>query len=202
MDYDGVDSIICDAEESDWLDISYSERNYVAPKKSSKPRVNIRLNKPLRITAIVLLCVALLSALLFIDGQFAKDVFQTAKAAWSATVFDKAQQQPTTVSVALPSNIELVDLTDGVATFEGGRAALSFTAGTVAEVGDGSVRVAIDDATAIVYGGLTDIYVAAGDTVSVNSLLAKYDGTFTASIAVNGNVVDVIGSDTQLTWNV
>ena len=29
MDYYGVNSVVCDAEESDWLDVSYSERKYV-----------------------------------------------------------------------------------------------------------------------------------------------------------------------------
>ena len=29
MDYEGVNSVVCDAEESDWLDVSYTERKYL-----------------------------------------------------------------------------------------------------------------------------------------------------------------------------
>ena len=89
MDFDGVNSIVCDAEETDWLDVSYSERNYVDDqlKQKNKPHIKFKLSKPLKIAAIALLCAALLAALLFVDGQFAKDVFETAKAAFSSTVF-------------------------------------------------------------------------------------------------------------------
>ncbi len=204
MDFDGVDSIVCDAEESDWLDVSYSERNYVEEKpRKPKPRLEIKFSKPLKIAAVAILCIALLAALLFIDGQFAKDVFETAKAAFSSTVFAPREEPVATETLKIPSNLDLVDVADGVATFAGGRAALSFTAGTVQAVGDNTVTVALDEKTGIVYGNLTDIYVAVGDIVSENSLLAKYDGTFTASVTVDGaTVTDVVGSETQLTWNV
>ena len=207
MDYDGVNSIVCDAEENDWLDVSYSERKYVAeaqqPAKKKRNRIkNIKLKKPLTIVAVVVLCAALLAALLFIDGEFASDVFQTAKAAFSASVFTRPTED-VTATIAIPSNTNLVDILDGVATFNGGRATLSFTGGTVIDVTDTSVTVAIDDTTCITYDGLTDIYVNVGDTVSVNTLLAKYNGTFTATVSVAGEIVtDVVGSETQLTWNV
>ena len=211
MEFDGVNSIVCDAEEADWLDVSYSERKYVeepAPqKKKSKinfhfPKGKIKLGKPLKIVAIAVLCVALLAAMMFIDGNFGKDVFQTAKAAYSSvlSIFDN-QPQDVSASITIPSNHNLVDVNDGVATFNGGRATLSFTAGTVIDATDTSVTVAMDDATAITYENLTNVMVAVGDTVAVGSLLGKYDGTFTASISQSGKTVtDVIGSETQLTW--
>lgn len=206
MDYDGVNSIVCDAEESDWLDVSYSERKYVAeqpqPEKTKRKvnfKFNFKLSKPMKIVAVVVLCAALLAALLFIDGNFASDVFQTARAAFTS-VFNTPSED-VTATIAIPANTNLVDIVDGVATFDGGRATLSFTNGTVTDVTETSVTVAIDDTTSIVYEGLTDIYVKAGDTVSVNSLLAKYDGTFTATVSVSGETVtDVVGSETQLTW--
>lgn len=205
MDFDGVNSVVCDAEENDWLDVSYSERNYVEePKRQkSRPHFKFKWNKSLKIAAIAVLCAAVLAALLFADGQFAKDVFKTAKAAFSSTLFDSVQPQPVTATVAIPANADLVDVVDGVATFNGGRAALSFTDGVVAEVGENSVTVSLDEETCIVYGNLSEIYVAAGDAVKANSLLAKYDGTFTACVTVNGvAVANVIASDENLTWNV
>lgn len=213
MEFDGVNSIVCDAEEADWLDVSYSERKYVeeqAPQKKSKikfhfPKVkNIKISKPLRIVAIAVLCVAILAAMLFIDGNFGKDVFQTAKAAYSSvlSIFDN-QPQDVSASITIPSNHNLVDVNGGVATFDGGRATLSFTAGTVIDVTDTSVTIAMDDTTAITYDGLTSVMVAVGDTVEVGNLLGKYDGTFTATISQSGQVItDVIGSETQLTWMV
>ena len=210
MDYEGVNSIVCDAEESDWLDVTYSERKYVAEeqqpaKKKRFPnfKFNFKLSKPMQIVAVVVLSVALLAALLFIDGNFASDVFQTAKEAFSASVFDAAQVEDVVATIAIPSNVNLVDIVDGVATFDGGRTALSFTNGTVTQVTETSVTVAMDDTTCIVYDGLTDIFVSVGDQVAVNTLLAKYDGTFTATVTMGGDAVtDVIGSETQLTWNV
>ena len=210
MDFDGVNSIVCDAEESDWLDVSYSERKYIDEPKRKKinikfPKFNfkfkLKLSRPMKIVAIAVLCVAVLAAMLFIDGEFATDVFQTAKAAIATSVFQKGEQDVNAQAVAIPANANLVDVVDGVATFDGGRATLSFTAGTVTDVTDTSVTVAIDDSTCITYDNLTYVYVAVGDTVSVNTLIGKYEGTFTATLSVAGETVkDVIGSETQLEW--
>ncbi len=207
MDFDGVNNIVCDAEESDWLDVSYSERHYVdeQPRQQKQRKhlnVKFKLTKPLKIVAIAVLCVALLAALLFVDGQFAEDVFETAKAAFSSTVFSAPEQPVATAAITIPSNLDLVDVANGVATFNGGRAALSLTSGTVTAVDDGTVTIAMNDETNLVYTNLTDIYVAVGDIVSVNSLLAKYDGSFNVAVTVGGATVDVVGSETQLTWNV
>lgn len=212
MDFDGVNSVVCDAEESDWLDVSYSERRYVNEPEQQKrkfkfPKFNfnfkLKLSRPVKIVAIAVLCVAVLAAMLFIDGEFAADVFQNAKAAIATSVFDKHDQDVIAQTIAIPANVNLVDVNDGVATFSGGRATLSFTAGKVTATTDTSVTVAIDDTTCITYDNLTDVYVAVGDTVTVNTLLGKYDGTFTATLTTGGQTIkDVIGSEKQLTWNV
>ena len=210
MDYDGVNSIVCDAEENDWLDVSYSERRYVQAEQPANKKkrfnfkfkkINFKLSKPLQITLIAVLVVALLAAMLFIDGEFASDVFQTAKAAVSGSVFNN-EVQDVLATVSIPSNVNLVDVADGVATFNGGRATVSFTDGTVTNVTETSVTVAIDDTTTITYDNLTEVFVAVGDTVKANSPLGRYDGTFTASVQVDGQIKDVVGSEKQLTWNV
>ena len=213
MDYDGVNSIVCDAEENDWLDVSYSERKYVQEEQPATkkrkwfnfnfkfPKINLKLSKPLKITLVAVLVVALLAAMLFIDGKFATDVFQTAKAAFAGSVFDNSAQD-VYETVTIPSNVDLVDVANGVATFSGGKVALSFTDGVVTNVTETSVTVAINDTTTITYDNLTEVMVAVGDKVSANTLLARYDGTFTASVSVDGQVKDVVGSETQLAWNV
>ena len=161
MEYDGVNSIVCDAEENDWLDVSYSERKYVQeeqPKSKKRklfnfnfkfPKINLKLRKPLQIALVAVLVVALLAAMLFIDGDFASDVFQTAKAAFAGSVFDAGDSQNVSVSVSIPANARLVDVAEGVATFDGGRVTVSFTDGTVVGVTETSVTVAIDDNTSI-----------------------------------------------------
>lgn len=207
MEYDGVNSIVCDAEESDWLDISYSERKYVNEPQPKKAKNNhkhaIKWSKPLKIAVIALLCVAVLATMLFLDGDFGKDVFQTAKEAFSASIFGAGKDQNVVATIAIPSNINLVDVNGGVATFDGGRATLSFTDGTVTDVTETSVTVQIDDTTSITYNGLTTVYVTVGDAIKANCLLGKYDGTFTATISVDGQTIqDVVGSETQLTWQV
>ena len=212
MEYDGVNSIVCDAEESDWLDISYSQRKYVetaaAPAKKRfnfAPKFkfnfkNIKLSRPLKIVAIAVLCVAVLAALLFVDGNFGKEVFDTVKAAYSSTLFGSSNER-VSASITIPVNCTLLDVNDGVSTFTGGKVVLSFTDGTVQEVTDTTVTVAIDDNLTITYDGLTDVYVAVGDTLTANTLLGKYNGTFTATITQSGETVkDVVGSETQLTW--
>lgn len=203
MDYDGVNSVVCDAEENDWLDVSYAERNYVTPAPK-RNKINFKkIGKPIRIVAIALLCAAILAALLLVDNNFAKDVFETAKTAFSSTVFDDKPQQTVSAHVVIPSNVDLIDLTDGVATFGGGKATVSFTAGRVTGATDSSVTVAIDETTSILYDGLTNVFVAEGDDVAINTLLGKYSGNFTAQICIAGEtVVDVVGSESQLTWNV
>lgn len=204
MDFDGVNSVVCDAEESDWLDVSYSERKYVNVTEHPKrkiAKINFKLTKPVKIVAIAVLCVAVLAAMLFIDGDFAGDVFQTAKAAISTSIFSRPVEDVAEQTIAIPANVNLVDVNDGVATFDGGRATLSFTAGTVTDVTEKSVVVAIDDTTSITYDNLTEVYVAVGDTVEINSLIGKYDGTFSATITADGQTVkDVVGSEKQLTW--
>lgn len=209
MQYEGMETVICDAEENDWLSVSYHERKYGENKKrirSRKPiQFKFKFNKKLTaVVAVAVLCVALLAAMLFIDGGFTKDVFGAVKTAYSSVIFGSNEPQPVVAKIALPSNVNLVDVSeDGVATFDGGRAVMSFTAGKVVEATENSVTVAMDDNTNIVYQGLSDVYVEVDAIVSANSLLGKYDGNFTATISVAGETVkQVVGSQSQLTWNV
>lgn len=202
MDYQDV-TTACQAQESDWLDVSYSERNYVLPQPTTanlpkKRRVG------LKILAVALLAVAVFATMLLVDGNFQKDVFQTAKRAYSSVLaFFDGKQSNDVVQIAIPSNANLIDVVDGVATFGGGRATLSFTQGNVTEVTQDSVTVAIDDKNAVTYSNLTDVFVAVGDEVSKDSLLGKYNQTFTATFSSDGQAVkDVIASEQQLTWEV
>ena len=201
MDYDGINSVVCDAEESDWLDVSYTERKYLGNKQKKQTRARNKLGTGWKVAIVAVLCLAVLATMLFLDGDFKNEVFNAVKTA-SASIFHRAEKD-TENKINIPCNVTLVDITDGMMTFSGGRAALSLTAGTVTAVSEDSVTVAIDETTSIVYSDLTTIYVSVGNKIAADSLLGKYDGQFTACILQEGQIVkQVVGSETQLTWNV
>ena len=56
--------------------------------------------------------------------------------------------------------------------------------------------------TSVVYNNLTEVFVAVGDTVAVNTLLARHDGSFTVTVNVGDGTAEVVISETELTWNV
>lgn len=192
-----VNNIVCDAEETDWLDLTYAERKYVQTDK--KPR---KMGKKLIVAlAIVALLVVGFGTAMLIDNDFSTQVFTAVQKAYTSVlaIFDGAT--PTNNTITLPVNITLVESVDGVSTFGGGKATLSFTSGTVTEVTENSVTVALDDDTTITYSNLVAVFVAVGDTVEQNTLIGKYDGTFSTVIAESGEVVkQVVASPTQLSW--
>lgn len=204
MDYEGYNSAVCDAEESDWLDISYTERKYIDKEKKSRfhlPKIKLKIKKVWMYAAIALVCVAVLAALLFVDGNFTDDVFNAVKTA-STSVFTRPENI-TENKINIPCNVTLMEVNDGVMTFGGGRAALSLTGGKVTAVGEDSVTVQLSDDTQIVYSQLDNIYVAVGDEIAESTLIGKYSDSYTASIFEKGEIVkEVVGSETQLKWSV
>lgn len=207
MQYEGMETVICDAEENDWLSVSYHEQRYASDRptaKRARKMPQIKVNKKIAVVlAVVVLCMAMLATLLFVDGGFTADVFGAVKTAYSSVVFGGTNPEPVTANIALPCNVTLKDVSeDGVATFGGGRAVMSFCEGKVIDATENSVTVAINENTNIVYQGLTEVYAAIDDVVTANALLGKYDGEFTATISVSGQTQQVVGSPSQLTWNV
>lgn len=204
MEYDGVNSVVCDAEENDWLEISYTDKNYIRPQASTTTSTTAEKPKKrkvaLRIAVVAVLCVAVLAGMLFVDGDFKQDVFDAVKTA-SASIFNKTEEVHEN-KINIPCNLTLVEVQDGVMVFNGGRAALALTDGKVTDVQENSVTVTFGE-TSVLYSGLTSVFVAVNDEVKANSLIGKYDGQFTATLLQNGEVVkQVVGSETQLTWKV
>ena len=69
MDYEGMQTVVCDAEENDWLSVSYAERKYIEPEqKKPRRKIAFKLNKKIAVIAAVVLCVALLATMFFVDG--------------------------------------------------------------------------------------------------------------------------------------
>ena len=204
LQYEGYANAVCDAEESDWLDISYTERKYIDRPKKSRfhlPKIKIKFKKAWTYVAVAFVCVAVLAGLLFVDGNFTRDVFSAVRTA-STSVFTRPQHI-TENKVNIPCNLTLIEINDGVMTFGGGSVALSLTQGTVKEIAEDSVTIAVDEDTEIVYYNLNNLLVSVGDKIDENAVLGKYDGTFTVAILENGQVVKgVVGSENQLKWSV
>lgn len=191
-----VNTVVCDAQETDWLDLSYTERKYIQTEKPRKKMKTI-----FKVLIVVAVCVALFGGALLIDNDFSTDVFATVQKAYTSVLAFFNDATPTNNTITLPVNITLIDSVDGVSTFGGGKATLSFTKGTVSSVDETSVTVAMDDDTTITYSNLTTVFVAVGDSVEANTLIGKYQGTFSTVISESGTVVtQVVASDTQLTW--
>lgn len=194
---ESVAKVVCDAEESDWLDVSYTERKYIQPSK----KFQFKFGKWAKIAVVAVVCVALFATVLFVDGDFRTEVFQTAKNAYASVFSLFSDDAKLNNTINIPCNLNVVDVKDGVVTFDGGKVATCLAKGTVVEVGQNSVTVALDDKTSIVYGNLSLVLVSANDVVEQGALLGKYDGQLTACILVDGQIVlDVVGSPTQLVW--
>ena len=204
-DYQGINTVVSDGEENDWLEVSYANRKYV---EENKPKPSVRNNKKyisvLKYTAMALVAFAVLAGLLFVDSNFDGNVFETARATFTSQlpVWHAVSNAPDgTIEIPYTMTVDNVD--NGVVYLSGGRAVVSFTDGTVSQVGEDSLTVDIDENTRIVYSDLTAIYVTEGQEVTRNTLLAKYNDTATITILYNGEIVeDVVGSENSVQWSV
>src|SRR5699024_4310118 len=127
----------------------------------------------------------------------------TARATFASglSIFE-ASDRPDGV-IEIPYTMTVDNVENGVVYLSGGRAVVSFTDGTVTEVGETSVTVSVDEETTIVYDNLTDVFVEQGQQLSKNDLVAKYTDSATISIVHNGEIVtDVVGSANSVQWSV
>lgn len=203
-DYQDINIVSSDGEENDWLEVSYAQRKYVeepAEKPAPKRRAGIR--SIVKYTAMALVTVLALAGLLVVDANFEGNVFETARATFASglSIFE-ANDRPDGV-IEIPYTMTVDNVENGVVYLSGGRAVVSFTDGTVTEVGETSVAVSVDEETTIVYDNLTDVFVEQGQQLSKNDLVAKYTDSATISIVHNGEIVtDVVGSANSVQWSV
>lgn len=204
-DYQDINIVSSDGEENDWLEVSYTQRKYVEePAEKLAPRRRAGVKSILKYTAMALVTVLALAGLLVVDSNFEGNVFETARATFASglsSVLEASDRPDGTIEIPYTMTVDNVE--NGVVYLSGGRAVVSFTDGTVTEVGETSVTVSVDDETTIVYNNLTDVFVEAGQQLSKNDLVAKYTDSATISIMHNGEIVtDVVGSDNSVQWSV
>ena len=199
MTYDDVATDVLDAEEADWLDVSYSQR-YIEDESAQKIKSKgIKWSKKrtkLAILAVAMCCVLAFGVVLFVNDNLRTTIVTAAKGAYTA-IFG---EQDVSNTLEIPCNASVIDCNQGTLTLSGGRAALSFAAGEVQEVTENSVVVKVDDTTTISYTNLTQVFVEQGQQLQANQLVGKYEGTFCATVAVDGQIANVVATQNNISW--
>lgn len=199
MTYDDVATDVLDAEEADWLDVSYSQR-YIEDESAQKiKRKGIKWSKKrtkLAILAVAMCCVLAFGVVLFVNDNLRTTIVTAAKGAYTA-IFG---EQDVSNTLEIPCNASVIDCNQGTLTLSGGRAALSFVAGVVQEVTENSVVVKVDDTTTISYTNLTQVFVEQGQQLQANQLVGKYEGTFCATVTVDGQIANVVATQNNISW--
>lgn len=216
MEYSGIENVESQAVQNDWLDINQTVKQYAEepqPKqrqhqKRQRSRKSVSLRHLSVFGRVMLSAVAVIVALLafmWIDGSGQSTVFQAVKDTFTTTFafLDGGKAEQNTNTIDVPYNVTVSNVENGVITFGGGQALVSFTDGKVTAVDETTVSVALSDDVVIVYGGCTETFVKVGDIVSAYDLLARYKDNATATIVVNGEtVVNVVGSENSIKWGV
>lgn len=210
MNKDINNSVESQAEQCEWLDVSYTARQYSQDEQANtataKPRRSKGKKGKWKVVALSVLTVFVLVSAVFISTNGGWD---SVTDIYLSSVFSSSSDTTSTdgiggyQSIDLPYNVDIVSVDSGVVTFDGGSIVVSFTAGTVTTVGDGTVSVALDDSTTIVYGNISECYVVVGSELEYCDVIGKYDDTATVSI-INDDitVTNLVGSDYILQWSV
>ncbi len=210
MSKDINNSVESQAEQCEWLDVSYTARQYSQDEQASSASVKPRTSKGKRgkwkVVALSVLTVFVLVSAFFISTNGGWD---SVTDIYLSSVFGSSSDGTSTdstggyQSIDLPYNVEIISVDSGIVTFDGGSIVVSFTAGTVTSVGEGTVSVAVDDSTTIVYGNISECYVVVGSELEYCDVIGKYDETATVSIISDDTTItNLVGSDYILQWSV
>ena len=198
-------NLVLDATELKWLDVTYTAKKYLETEqvsgKKAKRTVKFGIKKAVSFGAIAVGCLAVLLTFTFVKGNFDGNFLQIAKATATSSLLGQSHSTATTLTV--PCNMQVDSVQDGVIVLSGGKALTSLSDGTVIDYVDGVLTVAVDDNVVLVYNGLVNCFVSAGDVVSNSQLLGRYDGSVSASLVHDGQVVqDVVASPNAIKWSV
>lgn len=215
MEYSGIENVESQAVQNDWLDINHTVKQYAEqpqPQKQKRQRKASaakiswkRFGVFGKVMVSAFAVIIALMAFMWIDGSGQTTVFEAVKNTFTTTFafLDGGNANQNTNTIEVPYNVTVSSVDNGIITFGGGQALVSFTDGTVTAVDETTISVALSDTVTIVYGGCTETFVEVGDTVSAYDLLARYKDNATATIVVNGQtVVDVVGSESSIQWGV
>ena len=198
-------NLVLNATELPWLDVTYTAKKYLQAEQTDSGKKSIRgkgvIKKVLSFGAVGMACLAILLGFTFVKGNFDGNFLQVAKATVTSSVF--APQSAVSTTLSVPCNMQVDSVNDGVIVLSGGKVLTSLTAGTVLQYVEDTLTIQVDDNVVVVYDGVVDCYVSAGDVVSNNQLLGKYNGSVSATVVYNGQVVvDVVASPSIIKWSV
>ncbi len=196
MTYNDVETDVLDAQEADWLDVSYSQRYMDETPSSGKSKKWSKKRTKLTILAVALCCVIAFGVLLITSENVRTSIVTVAKNAYTA-IFG---EQDVANTLEIPCNATVVDCAQGTLTLSGGRVALSFVEGVVQGITENSVVVQLDENTSITYTNLTEIFVSEGQQIKANQLVGRYDGTFCATVTVDGQIANVVATQNNVSW--
>ncbi|MDD4832457.1 MAG: hypothetical protein PHI78_02160 [Clostridia bacterium] len=205
MEHKDVSKCQCSAVESDWLDITYTQRKYLEEEQEicdyqiKKPKAKLPKNMLVTVGALIII-IGIVCGMIFINGG--TDIFETAKMAYISTVFGNSDSVNQKTSVTLPVNAVVQGVeSDGTVEIGGGTLCMNLAKGVVVSVTETSVTVKIDEDINMVYSDLTSILVEDGQTVDENAVLGKYDGTMKVNVVIENTVVtNIVGTDKSFEW--
>lgn len=210
MKYQEVTNYSCDAQENDWLSVTYTQRNYIKEDETQKPvkkkdvirRTGGWFHKNLKYVVAGVLLLAVVAGMLLAGGE--GGVFQTARTAYTSTLLEDVgaiNSVTSTYKVNLPATLAVEEITeDGTVVLSGGKVAQCLQSGTVTAITESTLTVKISDDTEIVYSALTDILVKEGETVEQYACLGRYDGSMRVNVVCNGEIAPVTSGGYTLEW--
>lgn len=211
--YENVNKYECEGVESDWLEISYTQRNYLQeeedalnnslPPITAKPKK--KTSKLLKYAVGVLVALIIVGGMLFVDAKTGGNVFQTAKEVFTSTVLGKiSQADGDKIKVELPITAQIDSIAaDGTIVIKGGKVANCLLAGKVIGVTASTVTVEVDADVKMIYSNLTNVVVVVGQQLTKFDVVGKYQDTTTVNVLYNDQLVtQIVGSDSSFEWNV
>lgn len=205
----------CVATEDDWLDISYTQRNYIQEEQdaltfvrtTSADRRRQAFGKAKKWIARGLVSVMVLGTLLamrFVEDGFIGEVFAMAKSSYGQNIVEAiADSQRRESVIELPINVVVEEVNEGTVKVTGGKVLLNFKKGVVSDVTEDTVTVNVDDNLKIIYSGLVKVLVKSGDEVGEQAVLGKYVGTANVNLLYAGEVVkDITNVNYSLVWKI
>ena len=205
----------CIATEDDWLEVSYSQRHYIQEeqdamsfvrKKNTGEGAFSRFNAKKWILrgVVFALVVGLMLAMRFVEEGFVGEVFAFAKSSYTQNIVEViSTYSQEGDSISLPINVTVDNVNEGTVTVSGGKILLNFKKGTVSDVTENAVTVAVDENLQIVYSGLTKVLVSVGDVLDEQAVLGKYSQSAEVNLLYGGEVVkDITTVNYSLVWKV
>ncbi|MEG1527581.1 MAG: hypothetical protein RR248_02545 [Clostridia bacterium] len=209
MEYEGINNVSSDCVESDWLDITYTQRNYLKEEEKlssySPPpkRKKIKVGNIVKYAVAVVFLLVALAGMLFVKTE--NGVFQTARLTYTSSLL----QDLDFLSIDKPDNIVKLPATasidkvlpDGTVILKGGKVATCLAKGKVIEVKPNSVTIKVDEKTLMVYSNLSKVVVKQGQELEQFDCIGKYEQTTGVSVIYNGEAVtEVVGDTYSFSW--